>query len=140
MKFVRITVNDIELKYTRNDMSLVWNYIGDLRVKGDLYYNEAKYAWYECIADHGRPVGIVCLTENQHLPRSVHLSVLEVFYHCRGEGMGGQIMTGLEDIARQMKYRTITLQPISKEIESYYARFGYKVRNIDHIRIMRKYI
>ena len=147
MKYIRTTANNIELKYPLSSLTLVYEYIGPYRTHGDMYLDDSKYVWIECFTEindliysNGRPVAILCLTENQHLPLSLHLSVIEVFQDVRKEGIGSIIMNDLISIAKSLNFKTMTLQVHTPSLKSYYARFGFKNRKIDGYQIMRKYL
>ena len=150
MKYIKSRATDLELKLPIEQWKLVHKYIGPNRTHGDGYYNEDKYAWIEVYDEcnpgnsliYGGmgPVAIICLTENQHLPLSLHLSVLEVFSEYRNRGVGSTILTDLETVAKSQNLKTITLQVYKPELKLYYKKFGFIERTINKVKIMRKYL
>ena len=145
MQLIKSNPSNIETKY-ENDLTLTWDYIGPQRTKGDTYYNANRFVWFECLIDiddqykNNSPVAVLCLSENMHLPFSLHISVFEVFKNLRGQGIGSIIMNDLTYYAQELEYRVITLQTRNNNLINFYSKFGYVYREINKIPILRKYI
>ena len=145
MRYLKISANDIELKYTKADFPLVYDYIGPDRTHGDEYYSDS-YAWFECLKEsedliytQGVTVALICLTENIHLANSLHLSVIEVIRGQKGCGIGSSILADLEHFAKSTKV-VITLQTYTPNLKQYYAKFGYLPSIVNKVPIMRKFL
>jgi len=145
MNLIPILPQHIVLKYSQSEYPLVWEYIGPERTHGDMYFDE-QFHWYECVEDtesnsldpnNGMPFGLICITEKQWLPLSLHLSVLEVYN--KKKGYGSKIMRFLIDFAKS-KYKSFTLQPHDSELVKFYSKFGFKVRYYFKTKIMRLYL
>jgi ribosomal protein S18 acetylase RimI-like enzyme len=147
MAFILTTANDIELKYGPQDLDLVWDYIGPNRSHGDGYYDNKKCRWYECISpindliySNGRPNAIICVSENIHLPMSLHISVFEVFRDARSKGIGTQIIADLLLEYKELGFKTCTLQAQNDRAKNFYKKIGFVERKINKCPILRKFI
>jgi len=143
MRYIRTTPNDIELKYTETDFPLVFQYIGPNRTHGDGYYDEVKYAWYEClkenndlIYDNGNTLALICVCENNYFPNSIHLSVLEVIKQYQNQGIGKTIITDFISIAESEGKTSCTLQARTVKLKTYYAKLGFNNAKLNKIPIM----
>jgi len=138
---ITTTANDIELKFTDKDLPLVFEYIGPNRTHGDGYY-EKRFVWIECISETENIVtdrtllGIICLTQENLLKGSLHLSVLETFI--KGKGHGSIIMNSLIKLATYLKYSCITLQAHTPENINFYKKFGFTEDQLNRCPLMKK--
>jgi GNAT superfamily N-acetyltransferase len=143
MRLITSTPEAIELKYTVGDYQLIWDYIGPDRTKGDTYYGD-NYIWIEVFNDvtdewdqlSGAPVGIMCVTENAYCSFSLHLSVFEVI--SKNHGWGTLILRQIEDLAKGLGDRYVTLMPRNKEVISFYTKNGYKWYRMKDVWILGK--
>ena len=145
MNLIPVLPEHIVEKYSQSEYPLCYEYLGPNRTHGEMYFG-FNYHWFECFEDtesnslsptNGAPIGLVCITEKQWLPLSLHLSVLEVLH--KNKGNGSKIMRFLIDFAKG-NYKSITLQPHDDGLVSYYEKFGFIVRYYFNVRIMRLYL
>jgi len=134
MKILKTSPSNIELKFDKKDLELVWEYLGPERIKGDGFYNN-EYHWFEVIIEE-KIVAIICLAENKFLQSSLNLSVLEIFIKYRGTGIGTEIMKELKKIAKSMNYKYMTLQTRNPSLIEFYKKFNFSTHLIGKTPIM----
>jgi len=109
---------------------------------GDTYKSD-KFIWMLAVQDgeNPPPVGVVCITADRVLPKSCHVSVLEVRSDVRSRGYGKNIMAAVESMCGDLSLLSLTLQTRDLSLVPYYQKLGFKSTH-DHegLRYMRKYL
>jgi GNAT superfamily N-acetyltransferase len=109
---------------------------------GELYHSEIVQ-WTEVIDDDQQQpvIGIVCIMNNRFLPNSTHISVFEIPADRHNQGLGTIVLNNMLQCFKEIGVKCVTLQCREKKLESFYKKFGFRVRHfLSTPRFMRKYL